>query len=80
MGLISKAIDSMINFIIWGSMVYVPNEFYHMVSYEACKAMKQRLLSLTKLTESLTCTKYDKNWNEIKITTGHCAKSRKSKR
>lgn len=82
MGLIKEIIYTAFAIIFLGSTIFGAQTFYKMVQKEAITAVARGPMSLTKLTEQLTCKKYNEKMELEQIATGHCSKylQRKSKR
>ncbi len=76
-GIIKDFINDLLALFFSGGILALgASEIYLQMQKETLFKLKQGGPSLSKFTEALTCQKYDEKMNLVRITTGHCGRTK----
>lgn len=74
-GVVKSIIEDLLALFFSGSiLVFGVSELYLTLQKEVFRKVHQGGPSLTKITEGLTCQKFDEKMNLVRVTSGHCGK------
>ena len=81
LGLIKNIIEDIFALFFYGGiLLFGASEIFLMLRKEVYRKVQEGGPSLSKISQGLTCQKFDENMNLVKITSGHCGKKIKRNR